>query len=205
VKRRYDMKVRINYGVVALCAILLLSCGTALKEIALKSQSERTDVFQEVQERVSIPRGFVELTITSSVKTHLEGHYILESKESAHGKSAYPFVINIDGQAATWKVNGQEENLPMYDERGKGTPEGGKGVRYNLEKKILLRTGTHNIFFGLPGEKLSLQFKLVLKPGDSNVLEFRPVYSRRGKQPRYFFNGVSRLEVILNGNEIKIS
>jgi hypothetical protein len=187
-----------------MCGILLLSCGSALKRISLKSQSVRTDVFKEVQEGVAIPRGFVDLTITSSIKTHLVGDYLLESKKSLHGKPGYPFVINIDGQAVTWKVDGREEDTPPYDEDGKTPPEGGEGMRYTLQKKILLNPGAHKIFFGLPEEELSLQLELALKAGDSNVLDFRPVYKRRGKQPRHFFHGVNGFEVVFNGNVIKL-
>jgi len=197
------MKVLARCSLLGICGILLLSCGTALKEMSLRSQSEHTDIFKEVQEGEIIPGEFVELTITSSIKTHLEGYYLLESKRSLHGKPGYPFVINMDGQAATWKVDGQKENSPTYDQKGKRFPEGGEGMRYNLEKKILLRAGSHKIFFTLPEEKLSLQFELALKAGDSNVLEFRPVYQRRGKQPRHFSHGVSTCEVLLNGNAIK--
>ena len=197
------MKVLARYSVLAICGIFLLSCGTALKEIALKSQSERTDIFKEVQGGEPIAREFVELTITSSIKTHLEGYYLLESKKSLHGKVGYPFVINIDGQAATWKVDGQKESTPTYDERGTRSPEGGEGMRYNLHKKILLRAGSHRIFFALPEEDLFLQFELTLREGESNILELRPVYKARVKQPHHFLHGVSRCEVLLNGNAIK--
>jgi hypothetical protein len=199
------MKGQIRYGVPILCAILLVSCGTVLKEITLKSQSERTDVFEEVLEGESIPREFVDLTIRSSIKTHPESFFLLESKKSLHGKAGYPFLINIDGQAATWKVDGQKEETSTYDVSGERSPEGGEGVRYSLQKKILLKAGSHKIFFALPGEKLLLQFELVLRAGESYVLEFLPVYQRRGKQPRHFLNGVSRVEVLLNGNAIKLS
>jgi len=198
------MKVLARCSLLGICGILLLSCGTALKEISLRSQIERTDIFKEVQEGEIKSGEFADLTIRASIKTHLEGHYLLESKSSLHGKAGYPFLINIDGQAATWKVDGQKENTPTYDESGKRPPEGGEGMRYNLQKKILLRTGFHTIFFGLPQEKVPLQFELALKPGESYVLEFRPVYQRCGKQPRHFFHGVSTCEVLLNGNAIKL-
>jgi len=198
------MKEFAGPGVLLFLIITLLGCGAVSREITLRSQSDRTDVFKEAQGGEPIPREFADLTIKSSIKTHFEGHYLLESKRSLHGKAGYPFVINIDGQAATWKVDGQKENSPTYDQEGKRFPEGGEGMRYNLEKKILLQAGSHKIFFGLPEEKLSLQFELALKAGDSNVLEFRPVYQRRGKQPRHFFHGVSTCEVLLNGNAIKL-
>lgn len=188
----------------ALCAMLLMSCGTASKEIMLKSQSARTDVFQEVQRGVPIPGGFVGLTIRSSIKTHLEGAYLLESKESLHGKPGYPFVLNIDGQAVTWKVDGQEEDTPPYDESGKISPKGGEGMRYNLEKKILIKAGPHKVFFALPEEELSLRVEFVLQAINSNVLEFRPMYRHHGKQPRHFSHGVSGVEVVLNGTVIKL-
>lgn len=197
------MKVLARCSLLAICGILLLSCGTALKEITLKSQSERADIFKEVQEREVKSGEFVDLTITSSIKTHVEGHYLLESKKSLHGKAGYPFLINIDGQAAAWKVDGQIENVPMYDEMGKRVPEGGEGMRYTLQKKILLRAGSHKIFFGLPEEKVLLQLELALKAGESYVLEFRPVYRRRGKLSRHFFYGVRTCEVLLDGNAIK--
>jgi hypothetical protein len=157
-----------------------------------------------MQEETTLPKGFVDLTITSSIKTHLEGFYLLESKDSLHGKPGYPFVLNIDGQAVTWKVDGQEEDTPPYDESGKISPEGGDGMRYNLQKKILLRVGAHNVFFALPEEELLLRFEFELQAGKSNVLEFRPVYRHHGKQPRHFSHGVAEVEVVLNGNVITL-
>ena len=198
------MNVLARCLLLAICGFFLLSCGPALKEISLKSQSERTDVFKEMHEGATIPKGFVDLTITSSIKTHLEGFYLLESKSSLHGKPGYPFVLNIDGQAVTWKVDGQEEDTPPYDESGKISPQGGEGMKYNLEKKILIKAGPHKVFFALPEEELSLRFEFVLQAGHSNVLEFRPVYRHHGKQPRHFSHGVSGVEVVLNGTVIKL-
>jgi len=194
------MKEVAGPGVLLLLIIALVGCGAVSREITLKSQSERTDVFKEVQEGVPIPREIVELTITSSIKTHLEGFYLLESKGSLHGKPGYPFVINIDGQAATWKVDGQKENTPTYDESGTSSPEGGEGIRYNLQKRILLRAGFHKIFFGLAAEKLLLQFELTFREGESYFLELKPVYKASGKQPRHFLHGVKTCEVVLRSN-----
>ena len=198
------MKLRVGYGTLALCGILLLSCGTAEKEIALRSQSERTDVYKEVQEGKQIPGEFVELTIASSIKTHSVGHYPLESRGSFHGIPGYPFLINIDGQATTWRVNGQKESAPTHDASGKRSSEGGEGMRYNLRKKVLLRAGSHKMFFGLPEEKLLLHFELVLKAGESYVLEFRPVYRSHIRRYPHFAHGVRSCEVFLDGNAIKL-
>ena len=75
----------------------------------------KTDVFTEPGDGEVIPAGFAELTIKASIKTHLEGHYVLESRESLHGKEKYPFLVRIDGQAARWEVVGVRDVKPAYD------------------------------------------------------------------------------------------
>jgi len=83
-----------------LAGLSLLGCGTTAQEIQARSQSEKTGIFTEVQDGGIIPKGFAELTIRANIKTHIEGYYILESRESLYGKEKYPFLLNIDGQAA---------------------------------------------------------------------------------------------------------
>ena len=130
--------------------------------------------------------------------------------EAKSGKPGYPFLINIDGQAVTWKVGGQEEETPAPCE-SEERPEGGKGRRCDLHEKISLRAGSHKIFFALPQEEVFLQFELVLRAGESYMLEFWPVYkqevslSRRyaKKNPPHFLRGVSSFEAFLNGDAIK--
>ena len=88
------------------------------------------------------------MVIKASLKTHLPGEgTLLESGSSPHGGPFYHFTVNIDGQAVTWKVPGQRENLPVVKDRD--SQDEGDGMRYTLEKKIRLRAGTHQIFFGV--------------------------------------------------------
>ena len=82
-------------------SLILIGCGAAAKEILVKTQTEHTDVFTEIKNADAPARGFVVLTIKATIKTHLEGYYALESKDSLHGKPGYPFLINIAGQAET--------------------------------------------------------------------------------------------------------
>ena len=67
-------------------ASMSVGCGTAVKEMQMKSQSERTDVFVEIKDGEPIPEGFADLMITANIKTPLAGYYLLESKKSLHGK-----------------------------------------------------------------------------------------------------------------------
>jgi len=186
----------INLILALITGLILIGCGATAKEIRAKSLSERTDVFREVKEEGAPPNGFVDVVIKASIKTHLEGYYLLEP-DTRHGKPEYPFVLNIDGQAVTWEVAGQVEDSPKYDEKGRKNPEGGKGMRYNLIKKLQIKPGLHKIFFALPGENKSAEITITLNERELSVLEFKPIYYRYDGRPT-FEKGVSRFEVFLN-------
>jgi len=194
--------------------IIFAGCGTTAKEIRARSQSEKTDIFTEVKDGSAIPKGFAELTIKANIKTHIEGYYILESKESRHGKQGYPFVFNIDGQAVEWKVDGVKDIKPAYDADGKTSrdPEARKGFKYVLEKKLRLHAGTHKVFFGLPEDNYSTEVEISLKEGETNKLEFKPIYILEFK-PIYrtkriptriptFMKGIDKYEVFLNDKQV---
>ena len=195
------MKKMINLMLALITGLILIGCGATAKEIRAKSLSERADVFREVKEEGAPPNGFVDVVIKASIKTHLEGYYLLEP-DTRHGKPEYPFVLNIDGQAVTWEVAGQVEDSPKYDEKGGRNPEGGKGMRYVLIKKLQLKPGLHKIFFALPGENKSAGVTVTLNEKELSVLEFKPIYYRYAGNPT-FERGLSRLEVFLNGNPVK--
>ena len=188
----------LRYMVLAVLGITLVGCGTAAKQIQMKSQGERMDVFSEVKDESAPPKGFVDLIIKASIKTHLESYYILESKESLHRKQGYPYVFNLDGQAVIWRVEGQKEVTPAYDENGKRIPEGGEGMRYILEKKIRLAAGAHKIFFGLPEEDYFEEIEITLKEGKLHALEFKPVYRKDNRRIQSFLHEIKSYEVFLD-------
>jgi hypothetical protein len=167
-----------------------------------KSQTARNDVFSEADEKGAIPNGYADLEISASIKTHVEGFYPLESKDSLHGKKGYPFVLNVDGQAVVWKVDGREETIPPYFERGGRNPEGGTGIRYVVRKKIRLAAGSHRLYFGLPAEDYYREFDVMLTACGTYALTFEPVYKQRipGLQRipniRNFTNGFDRYEKV---------
>src|SRR4030042_3157774 len=195
------MKKMATWMLLIVLGLALAGWGATMREIKAKSFGERTDVFSEVKEDERAPQGVVELVIRASVKSHLEGFYLLEL-ETFHGKPEYSFVLNIDGQAVTWEVAGHLEDSPEYDEKGRKNPEGGKGMRYFLIKKLQLNPGLHKIFFALPGENKSAEATITLNEKELSVLEFRPIYYRYAGNPT-FERGLSRLEVFLNGNPVK--
>jgi len=187
----------------ALLVALLWGCGSALKQINAKSLSTRSDVFVEIKNDEAIPSGYSDVIIKVSIKTPPTGYYLWESKDSFSGKPGFPFIFNIDGQAVAWKIDGQEEITPPYDEKGERIPDGGRGIRYILNKKIRLTTGSHKLFLGVPEAEYAREFVIFVKDGVS-TLEFKPVY--RGDHQRTapsFINGIHTFELFCDGSPVK--
>jgi len=92
----------------------------------------------------------------------------------------------------------------MYDEKGKRTVEGGKGVRYVVLKTIRLAPGFHRVFFGLPEDKFTCEFDISLKVGKS-ILEFKPVYRPCGRPNASFLNGICDFEIFYNGTSYSLT
>ena len=218
--KKGEQKMRKTFFVITMliAGITLLGCGATTKEIRAKTLGEKTDIFHEVKGESTAPQGFADVVIKASIKTHHEGYYILESKESLHGKKGYPFVINIDGQAVTWKADGQGDNKPKYDGQGKAIadPEAGDGIQYVIEKKIRLAAGPHRIFLGLPEDDYAVETTLILKEGGPYVLEFKPVYkskrkhysirkAERFKRNETYLKGIKKFDTFLDGNPIPIT
>jgi hypothetical protein len=160
----------------------------------LKSRSERRDVFSE-SAKEPISSGMAELRITASIKTELERQFLPGPSKGIPAPD-YPFLLNIDGQAATWRVGGQRER------NGKTRSERGEGFRHILDRKLTLSAGLHKVFFGLPEEDAFAQFGVKMREGESYVLEFQPLYGECLTGHISFLHGVSRLEILLNGDPV---
>ncbi|MHB8879896.1 MAG: hypothetical protein ACYC69_00135 [Thermodesulfovibrionales bacterium] len=200
------MKAILSLVVTIITAAVLVGCGTTAKQIATMSQSGKADVFTESKENDSIPKSFSELIIKTNIKTHIEGYYILESRESQHGKQKYPFILNIDGQGIVWKVDGVKDVKPAYEADGKTNrdPEAREGFRYVLEKKLRLHAGTHKVFIGLPEDNYFTEVEISLKEGEMSTLEFKPIYRTKKIPTRIptFLKGIDKYEVFLNDKQI---
>jgi len=191
---------------VVLMLAMLLGCGAAVKTTAKGATSERAEVFTEVTDAESRPQGFADVIVKANIKTHEAGYYIGESKNSSHGKPGYPFTINIDGQAAVWKVDGQTDVRPAYDEQGKTSrdPDARTGIKYSIEKKLRLRHGKHKMWFSLPDEDYFAESEITLRDGEEAVVEFKPIYRDHTLPTRMptFLAGLGRYEIYVNGVKV---
>ena len=115
------------------------------------------------------------------------------------GRRRYPFVVNVDGQAALWEIGGQKEETPRYTKDGEKDPEGGDGIRYTLVKRIRLKPGEHRVFFGLPGERSFKELTVTLTGKEIRTIELKPVYNRYRYEGPRFERGVAKIEVTLKG------
>jgi len=201
-----DMRTRvlINFFIIgAALLIALAGCRGAVKQITPESQNMRTDVFIEVKEQQPPPEGTVDLTIKASIKTPPEGYHLLKERTSPQGKDGYAFELEIGGQEVVWKVEGNQENTPRWDEKGERIPEGGQGIRYVLDKKIRLRPGLHHVVFGLPQEDYYTEVKVSLRKDEAHTLEFQPFYAMGRRGYRDFYHGIKTYNVFLDGIRIK--
>ena len=198
-----EMKNVLTIILIVSLFISISGCGGALKEINAKSQSTRSDVFVEINNGEVTPSGYANVIVKVSIKTPPPGYYLWESNDSFSGKSGFLFVFNIDGQAALWKIDGREEVTSPYDESGERIPDGGRGIRYTLNKKIRVATGSHKLFLGVPEDEYAGEFVILVKDGVS-TLEFKPVY--RGDYQRTapsFLNEIHAFELFYDGSPIK--
>lgn len=96
------MKRTIVMFLVLLASLITFGCSTASKQIEMKSQSMRTDIFTEVESGMPpAPPGFADLVIRASIKTRSGEHPLWWIKDS-HGKPGYPIILNVEGQSVAW-------------------------------------------------------------------------------------------------------
>jgi hypothetical protein len=189
---------------VALLAIALAGCATntvVIEQIQKKSM-ERGTVFEELKDGTPTA-GFSILIIRATMKTLKEGFYPLELKSALHGKPEYPFVFNIGGQGVTWLAKGTPD-IQRRDLEGKRNPEGGEGMKYFLEKRIMLKPGAYKIYVGLTEETLQKEVDVTLSEGKTSVLQLMPLYftGRYNRNAGSFYHGLRDFEVYLDGVRI---
>ena len=158
----------------------------------------------EVPTAVNPTPGTVGMIIKATIKTHPEGFYLLEPKSHMHGKTGFPFVVVIDDKAFEWHDDGHSEMLPFFDEKGDPMPEGGDGIRYTIEKKVLINQGRHRVTLKLSSEKKSITVCAELV-GDreSHILEFKPVYNGPETRRFGFLYGVVDMHAFLDGAQLQ--
>jgi hypothetical protein len=194
---------RLVIAVAVAASIAAGGCATDREFINASSTGTRNDVFQELATGTSIPSGYADLSVASSVKTHRVGVYPL--KMDAHGTADYQLLLNVDGQVTRLSPrSGQESSEP----RSLRDSEAGEGVRYAFSTRIRLKSGAHRIVIVSPADGIAVAREVVLPEGSSNILVLEPVYrgaldkQQPGASRGSFREGLRGVRMILNGEPL---
>ncbi len=195
------MKLRKMF-LLALGLTVINGCAESSALIKANSTSIRTDIFEELASDGVAPKGFCDLHITSTFKTHKPGIY---SASDIHGTPDYKLLVNIGGQAVLLQGSLRNENsdpIKLVD------PEAGDGVRYRFSKNLRLKTGTHKVVVALPDDEIAVAREIVLTDGKMNHLVVEPAYSsapgqrRPGVSTTSFKEGIRTIRITLNGQDL---
>ncbi|MCE5201708.1 MAG: hypothetical protein LLF78_04275 [Synergistaceae bacterium] len=187
-----------------LTGLLLAGCAAGqLNTHNHDSQVSRDTFVEAIAE--AVPAGFGYLVIQTSIKTHPEGFYPMESSASHHGADHYPFVVTVGQQSVTWSVEGAQADTPKYAPDGSTPkdPEAGPGMRYSLDKRLRLKPGIYDVRIELPDDNAISVAKVTIREGRTAVVEFKPLYKMKNlpfRMPSYL-KGVSSLEVYIDGKK----
>ncbi|GFO56358.1 lipoprotein [Geomonas sp. Red276] len=156
--------------------VLIMAMAVATAGCAARKAVSRTGpgnggaVIQEVTPGGKVPRGYADLEITLSLKTHRPGLY---SGEDRHGTGDYQLQVDLDGEPIRLSGSLWEEKVEAHALRD---PEGGEGVRYYFTKTVRLKAGDHQVVLALPADDLSVDREITLAEQTSNRLTLEPVY-----------------------------
>ncbi len=171
--------------------------------IRTASIGTRNDVFQELTDGGTVPQGYADLRIVSSLKTHRPGIY---SIKDIHGTPEYRLLLNIDGQVTQIRGDLREENT---EARGIRDPEAGEGIRYRFNKNLRLKAGTHKIVIAIIEDEFAVEREITLAEGGNNTLALEPAYRAAPGKRRpglygvtSFKEGIRGVSLILNGKPI---
>ena len=88
-------------------------------------------------------------------------------------------------------------------------PEEGVGIRYQFEKKLRIKAGTHMVRAAIPADDIATAKEVVFTEGEINSLTVEPRYGAiPGKQRlglygmTSFKQGVRSIRLLLNGKAI---
>jgi hypothetical protein len=183
--------------------VVVSGCAENSALIRKNSSSTRSDVFEEPAKGGIAPKGFTDLRITGSLKTHKPGAH---SASDDHGTPDYKLLLNIDGQAVLLHGKLQKENsepMKLVDS------EAGDGIRYWFIKSLRLKAGTHRIVVALPDDGIAVEKVITLVEGNVNSLVLEPVYCSTSISRRpgaygatNFKEGIRGIRLTLNGRGI---
>ena len=163
----------------------------------------RNDIRPARAEPSPVPPGHADLTIVSSLKTHLPGAHSFGTMN--HGTNDYQIAVTVNGEEFRLRGELREEKSAP---RGIGDPEAGRGIRYLFRKELRLKAGVHRVVAAIPGDGVRVGGEIRLAEGSSSTLTLEPLYratSLRSRPAAYgrtsFLEGVKGFRLRHAGGE----
>jgi len=188
------MKINVGMaGATLLLCMVASGCANNRDLIAKASLATRNDIFAEVVS-LDAQTGKAVIDFTFSVKSN---SYRFAETFGKHSDPPYRVHLNIDGQTAVLEAEPVlEDKSPI----GSKMPEGGKGWKYQFNKRVTLAPGKHKLTIALPIDDVVVEREIELRAG-VNVVTVTPVYNKLMLRPykgQTFTAGVKTLEVVVN-------
>lgn len=203
IKEIADMKKTIQVVTTAMTVAILAGCAGNTELVKTMGTSTSKNVFQEIDTHLPPVPGYVDLRISSTLKTHKPG---IHSSSDVHGTQEHLLLVNIDGQVTTVKGRLNEERSEARSTRD---PEEGEGIKYQFTKKLRTKAGVHRVAIALPADDLVVEKNFILSEGENYTLTLEPIYSSiPGKQRpgtyglTSFKEGIRSFRLLLNGEAI---
>jgi hypothetical protein len=195
------MKSRI---VLLFAGMVVAGCAENGELLKRAERPERSNVYTVVTTATPPERGFADLAIRASVKTHRAA--LLPLGNDPHGTPGYQLLVNIDGEPL--RISGAPAIEEGFSDAGRN-PEAGEGIRYLFRAHLRLKAGAHRVIVALPGDRVAVQRDICLEERTDTMMEVTPSYFsvRRQLGPgsagaTSFREGTSGLELSMNGKPL---
>jgi hypothetical protein len=202
-KRKGENVIK-TISMLLLFGTILMGCARNTELVNRAEISERGDVCAVVSLAKPPEKGFADLTIRASLKTHQASG--IPAGKDPHGTPDYQLLVNIDGQPLKFTGDCFAEDKSFSSDRH---PETGMGTRYRFQSHVRIRTGTHRIIVALTHDNVAMEREITLEDGTDNLLEVVPSYYSDRRQKGLgsagatsFKEGIRGLDLSLNGKPL---
>jgi hypothetical protein len=187
-----------------LAGIILAGCAGNGELLKRAESPERSNVYAVITTTAPPERGYADVTIRASIKTHSTALFPLG--KDPHGTSDYQLLVNIDGEPL--RISGAPTIEEGFSDAERH-PEAGSGTRYLFRAHVRLPAGSHRVIVALPGDRVAVQHDIRLDEMTDTLLEVVPSYysDRRQLGPgsagaTSFREGISGLGLAVNGKAL---
>jgi hypothetical protein len=173
---------RIN-KIIVLMLVILGGLTGCYKQIPLEKPMVPVEFKVVPLDEPAPAQGEADIIITTHIK---KKSYIFDPRTA---ETPYVFTLLIDGKELRESVKGVEEIISDME------AERGKGIHYNLKKRLRLKQGSYTIALRSE-DRRSDEIEMELEGGKLYTLRFEPFYGlKKFHRPKLFSDGIERYKI----------